>query len=288
MQSPEDHTADFHINPSHSPSHAVYPSLAQSAPVATIGLPVVNARQPSVIKNVDAVELKRLKTLKDLAPNSPAMKLFTDTIALIIDMFRLAMASLLSVFVPQTCPGAIDAEKEGYFGCTREVIAHDCTFTENFICLTTFNKMVLSWNFICLGVLVFHYFLVWRREKFLIKHFRETLTVGRLNIRDVIHDYPGLERKLVKYNKWVLYISVFSIGLQLVNMVVSGILVMGFYNNGYKSFTTYFTNLLVIGLVLHMCLSAAWIGLKHELAYSCVAIEPISYNSVGPNAVKGR
>lgn len=59
-------------------------------------------------------------------------------------------------------------------------------------------------------------------------------------------------------------------------------------SNGYKSFTTFFTNLLLISLVLYNCISSAYVGLKHELAYSCVAFEPVSYNAVGPNCVKGQ
>jgi hypothetical protein len=41
-------------------------------------------------------------------------------------------------------------------------------------------------------------------------------------------------------------------------------------------------------MVLYSCVSAAYVGLKHELAYSCVAFEPVSYNAVGPNCVKGQ
>lgn len=234
----------------------------------------------------DVAELKRLKTLQDLAPSSPPIKLFIDTVTLVVDMFRLSMATMLAVFVPQLCPGAEEEAAQGNFGCTHELVPHDCTFQENFVCLSQFNKVVLSWNFICLGLLVFHYFLVWRREKFLIRHFRETLTVSRLNIRDILHEYPGLKRKLGMYNRWVFYTSVVAIVLQVANVILSGILVMQYYNNGYKTFTTFFTNLLVIMMVLYMCLSAAFVGLKHELAYSCVAVEPISYNTVGPGAKK--
>jgi hypothetical protein len=57
----------------------------------------------------------------------------------------------------------------------------------------------------------------------------------------------------------------------VVNVVSSGILIFVYFNDNYKSFTTFATNLLVISMVLYNCMSAATIGLKHELAYSCVA-----------------
>jgi hypothetical protein len=37
--------------------------------------------------------------------------------------------------------------------------------------------------------------------------------------------------------------------------------------------------MLLLSLVLYNCVSAAYVGLKHELAYSCVAFEPVSYVS---------
>lgn len=82
--------------------------------------------------------------------------------------------------------------------------------------------------------------------------------------------------------------SLVAIILQFVNVISSAILIFGYYSNGYKSFTTFFTNLLLISLVLYNCISSAYVGLKHELAYSCVAFEPVSYNAVGPNCVKGQ
>jgi hypothetical protein len=63
-------------------------------------------------------------------------------------------------------------------------------------------------------VLVFHYFLVWRREHFLISNFKETLTLGRLHVRDIISDYPTVQIKLRKFNRWVFNTSVVAIVLQ--------------------------------------------------------------------------
>jgi len=185
------------------------------------------------------------------------------------------------------CPGLDNPDGEG-IGCTTTPADHDCTFQENFTCLSGFNKFVLGWNFISLALLVFHYFLVWRREKFIIMHFKETLTLGRLHVRDIISDYPTMQIRLRKYNRWVFNTSVCAIVLQAVNVVSSAVLLFGYFNDGYKTFTTFFTNLLIISTVLYSCISAAYIGLKHELAYSCVAFEPVSYNAVGPNCVKGQ
>jgi hypothetical protein len=249
-----------------------------------------------IMMKPDMAAMKKYKSLRDLAPESPMVTLAQDTFALCIDMFKLCMASMLCVFVPQSCPASEKydpADPSASIGntcdgCTCEVTSHDCTFEENFRCLITLNKFTLAWNFICLGLLIFHYFLVWRREHFIISNFKETLTLGRLHVRDIISDYPTIQIRLRKFNRWVFNTSVLAILFQTVNIISSGVLLFGYYNDGYKTFTTFFTNLLLISMVLYNCVSAAYIGLKHELAYSCVAFEPVSYNAVGPNCVKGQ
>lgn len=194
---------------------------------------VVSEEGDMIVMKPDMEAMKRFKSLRELAPDSPAMTLFQDTIVLFIDLFKLSMASMLSVFVPQECPGSANAFeatgsssapdiiaaavahfKDRSDGCTTNPDPHDCEFRENFVCLSRFNKFVLTWNFLCLGVLIFHYFLVWRREHFLINNFKETLTLGRLHVRDIIADYPSVQTKLRKFNGWVFACSVFAILFQ--------------------------------------------------------------------------
>jgi hypothetical protein len=145
---------------------------------------------------------------------------------------------MLAVFVPQSCPASANVgQADTCDGCTCEVIAHDCSFSENFRCLTQFNQFVLAWNFICLALLIFHYFLVWRRENFIISNFKETLTLGRLHVRDIIADYPTVQIRLRKYNRWVFNTSCVAILFQLVNVTTSAVLLFGYYSDGYKTFT---------------------------------------------------
>jgi len=59
-------------------------------------------------------------------------------------------------------------------------------------------------------------------------------------------------------------------------------------SNGYKTFTTYFTNLLLLSIVLWHCVQAGWLGMRHSLAFSAIGFEPVSYNTIGGNNVKGQ
>jgi hypothetical protein len=163
---------------------------------------------------------------------------------------------------------------------SRPVVVGNCSFEENFKCLTPLNRWVLAWNFLCLGTLICHYLVVWRRERFMIAHFSESLTRDRLHLRTELSKLPQLGSRLLLHNRIVLVTSIVAIVLQIVNLVLSGVLLFGFYNSGYKTFTTYVTNLLVIATVLYNCYFAAWSGVKHGLGFSAIAFEPVSYNSV--------
>jgi hypothetical protein len=248
---------------------------------------------PTVIQPEVKV-MAKLKALEDLAPDTPAMRWLISTTSLLVDLFKLSMASMLSVFVPQLCPASTNQYISGrdpgtiagdfvgpavaHFqtrsdGCTNNPVDHDCTFEENFICLSTFNKFVLAWNFLCLFFLLFHYVIVWKRENFMIQHLKETLLHGRLHLKSDLPHYPTLQIRLHRYNRVVFNTSFAVIILQVVNVIASGYLCMELYLNGYKTYTTYCTNLLLISIVLYSCISAAYVGLKHELAYSCIGCQ---------------
>jgi hypothetical protein len=48
-----------------------------------------------VMMKPDMAAMKKYKSLRDLAPDSPAMKLASDSVALCVDLFKLCMASML-------------------------------------------------------------------------------------------------------------------------------------------------------------------------------------------------
>jgi hypothetical protein len=133
---------------------------------------VVDADEPVIVMQPDIAAMREYKSLRDLAPDSATVQLLTDTIVLAIDLFKLSMASLLAIFVPQLCPGssvvraftfnasatvptqvstAIAQFSTSFDGCTSNPVSHECTFEENFACLSRLNLFVIIWNFLCLG-----------------------------------------------------------------------------------------------------------------------------------------
>lgn len=191
--------------------------------------------------SADAQLMRRIQALEDLAPDSPAVRMALNALSVCVDLFKLSMACMLAVFVPQRCPGNEEAIG-GSGNCTDIIGPHDCSFSENFRCLSPLNQFALGWNFICLILFFFHYALVWKRERFMVYYFEETLQYGRLNLRtQMADDYPTASIWLYRYNRWLFNISAVVALFQLVNVIVSGKLCFLDYPNGYKTFTTFVT-----------------------------------------------
>ena len=124
----------------------IHPSVVSSVrvgDVASITRPKSVDRIQSVIRPSIQV-MQRLRVFEELAPESPAVKWILFAITCLVDLFKLCMASLLSIFVPQLCPGN-ETATGGPDNCTQNPLPHDCGFEENFRCLTDFNAFVIVW-----------------------------------------------------------------------------------------------------------------------------------------------
>lgn len=68
-------------------------------------------------------------------------------------VYSATMATMLAVFVPQTCPPT-----------PAEPYSHLCTIQENFFGISTFNKIVLGVNFFCFASFIVCELVLFRRE----------------------------------------------------------------------------------------------------------------------------
>lgn len=269
------------------------PTLQHQASTAT-----VKGADGEDILMPDVEAMRQAKELRDLAPDSDLVQLIMATGELIVDCFKMVIASLLSVFTPQLCPLLDPATAYPVCLSTNGLITdpiqlesliskfnstgHECSIDENFTNLTDFNKAVLGWNFITLGTVLIQYIMAWRRERFMIDKLEISNLDTRIHLRDIIHQYPHIEDRLQWYNRRVFELSVIGILFQVVNILMSAVLIFRDYYNGYKSVTSFFTNVLITATVLKNAAVNTYIGMKHRLAYSAVSFDPISYNNVSP------
>ena len=183
----------------------------------------------------------------------------------LLDSYKILVACLLSVFVPQYCPDN-----------------GTCTLSENFSNLTIYNAFVLAFNFLTLALFVNLYYLQARRETYFITHLDSDSDQAFNSLQTNLKAYPHIFGRVQDHNaKFFLAAKITTITFYL-NVFFSAILVCYFYYNGMRTVTTLLANVLLACGKLY----AIWDMLKskkHVLALSALRSYPVSYNVIDDN-----
>jgi hypothetical protein len=179
-----------------------------------------------------------------------------------LEFFKVIIATLPSIFVPQSCNGQI------------------CELNENFEDLSDYNKFVIVFNFITLISFVLSYIYEYRREKFCIKYLDIDYEIKKTNLNEEIEEYPEIKDKMYKINKKYKYISLFLIGINFLNLLFSAILVFGMYYLDNKTISVFLTNTILIGGKLYSMYNTSYYSVYEELCYSAYMTNPICYNTI--------
>ena len=210
--------------------------------------------------NTNEISLKNTKL--DVSDNEQLMSSFFTTF---VDGVKVAMASLLSVFVPQYCENS---------GTT-------CTLEENFTDLTTFNKFVLAWNFISLGCFIYTSILQNKREAYFISHLEESKEHTYNSLSTNLQAYPRIKRRVGELNQQLHTWSIVTTVIFSCNILFSSILIFNFFYDGFRSITTLLANVLLVSTKLHtMTTTLSECNAAKLLALSTIHTRPISYNTV--------
>ena len=145
----------------------------------------------------------------------------------LIEIFKVAMASFLSMSVIQNCDGEV------------------CSYSENLKRSSKYGEFVVgvnALNIICFAILYFYEF---NREMFLIEYLDINKKQGDYHLPNVINDYPEIKAKLIRYNRLYYNSTKCLLLLTGINWITSGILVFkSFYS--FKTITSYLTNILLV------------------------------------------
>lgn len=196
-------------------------------------------------------------------------------------LFKIVMASLLSVFVPQKCPD--DIPYPGYLG---EVTHHECTFQENFQELDSFNIAVVTINFVTLFLAIILYFCALKREAWLIKHLDEDPTVTNdFLVRDnngskVIDLYPSIRDKSARWNRRLVCLSTTTVIVYFVNVVISAVLIFGYWYLGFQTITVFLTNTALCVSLIFSQWNYSRDGIESGVPYSLFKTDPSVYNNI--------
>jgi hypothetical protein len=203
--------------------------------------------------------------------NKDSKELMSAYATSIVEGYKIFLACLLSIFVPQHCP---------------ETNA-TCTLKENFINLTTFNEFVLVYNFLTLGLFLYLYWLQSRRETYLITHLDADKKQAITSFVSNCEGYPKILNKILHYNRWLLTILKITAVFFVTNVVFSAILVGYYYYDGFRTSTTLIANVLLVSSKLY-----SLYGIMQEcnaptmpLALSTYQLMPVGYNVIDADYV---
>lgn len=206
------------------------------------------------------------------AVNTNIQEIITFSLLLFLELYKVTLACLFVVFVPQLCPP--DKNTLDY--------PHVCLLEDNFIGLTRINTVALAFNFISLGLMLMHYFLVWKREKFLIEYLDEDPNLPESYLETVLPKYPVVEVWFHAYNRMIFVSSATNLFVSLINIALSVIICFRDYYLDYKTVTVFLTNLTILFSIMWASGNASVQGLdiKKPKGLSCIQIEPLQFNTI--------
>lgn len=179
--------------------------------------------------------------------------------------YKVLMASLLAVFVPQKCP---------------ESAANECTMKDNFTDLTGFNVAVLIVNFCTLAIFLVFYGIEYYRENWCIEYLDYDENKAFNALHTEIEAYPQLKEKLTGINQLYYKMAITAMIFNAVNFVMSSVLVYGFYYLDYKSVTVMITYLILIADKLVFSLNISKKSYEEVVPNSAYRTGPVVYNTI--------
>jgi hypothetical protein len=151
-----------------------------------------------------------------------------SAVAIAANGYKICMASLLCIFVPQKCDN------------------RECTIMDNFQDLTPFNTLVLVFNLITLAMFLAFFAVEFFRENWCIEYLDYDETKPITQLKSDIEHYPSIKDKLFYMNNMYMKTTCVTILFSIVNFAISGVLVFRDYYLDFKTVTVWFTYLLLI------------------------------------------
>ncbi len=195
-------------------------------------------------------------------------QMISTTINFIVELFKVLMATLLAIFVPQRCPENADQL---------------CTLQDNFKDLTDFNKGVIGLNFLALATFLSHYIIEYKREYWCIKHLDVDESKPINNLEKEIENYQDIKKDMIKLNHHYYRSSMVLFITNIGNFVASAVLIYKFFYLDYRSITVLLTNLLLITDKMIKSLKISKKSIKETMPYSAYMLTPVVFNTIDPN-----
>jgi len=201
-----------------------------------------------------------------------------DAVIILVELYKAVMSCLLLVFIPQNCPANPNSSDP------EETVVHACTYTETvqgiYSNSSKFNKFVSVWNFVCLFIVVAHYWAVWKREKFLVEYLQTDSNLPDSNLKTVLPKHQSIDEWFTFHNRVVFLTSSISILFLISNFILSGIVIFRDFYAGFRTLSVFISYFLLVSTLVWKGWDASYDGIYSNVAYSSLQSEPQEYNTI--------
>ena len=260
---------------------------------------ILDSLIPSILKNMSSWFKTKLQGIREWYSSQDTQQGISVITGLASDAFKVIMASMLAVFIPQACTieesntsiyesnfGTIPPELAGHFNGSQTT-THICTFHENFSDLMDYNAFVLAFNFLTLGYFIYLYKVEITRERWMIDNLdydKEKPDDAILAVKDTHSELiKQLQTHNIKYMRTYKYIHV----IYLMNFAFSAVLVLYYYYLDYRTATTLITNTILVSNKIRIGRELAIQSYKKGFAYSFYNNKNISFNTIDARYLAG-
>jgi len=229
--------------------------------------------------------------------NSDQPNPIVSGILVLLMAFKLTMASLLVLLIAQQCPQnlAYCSVADGGTAATTtlQCFTHTCSQSEVISQLGGGGLFAFIFNFITLAALLTHQYVVWARERFLLKSFNDSEDIeddllGTILMSPPKEVFKSVGEQFKVHNYRVILSASVTLVIVVVNIIASAIVIFS-HNDGTRSATGYLTNVVLIATVFSGVVRNARAGLWKEgvpnkkgppKVYSLMSTEPFQWNMV--------
>lgn len=216
---------------------------------------VVEEKVTVDVEEGEVVEIKQMSKDQDRDQIIQVYFLF------IIELFKVTMASFLSMSVIQNCAGEV------------------CSYSENINRHSLYGSFVVGVNGLNIISFAVLYFFEFNREMFLINFLDIDKRLGDYHLPNALVNYQPIKTRLIKYNRIYYHCTLVLLVLTCINWITSGILVFGSFHS-LKTLTSYLTNILLVISKLADSYKISKESYKYNYGLSAYIKEYTSFNVI--------
>ena len=201
---------------------------------------------------------KEIKVIEKDQDSQQRLKVYSS---FMIELFKVAMASFLSISVVQKCDNGI------------------CSFSENIDRQSNYGNIVIGINVINIFAFLSLYYIEFNREMYMIKYLDINKEKGDYYLPNVLDKYEDIKKGLHKYNKNYFNVTKILLLTTFMNWSLSTILVLKYYYS-VKTITSLLTNVLLIITKLNDAYSISKESYNNNYGLSAYIKEYTSFNVI--------